>query len=186
MALSAKEMGEAIIRNLPEKTGRSLEEWIAAIPGTLGTDRKVVVAWLKKEHGLGHYQAVTIYERFMNRDEYADEGAIEAELFGDSTSALFQGYRGVRDEILALGEDVESIACRTYIPFRRRRQFAVVAPHKGNLRVGFAIDATIEGLEPAKGMGGSDRITWYVEIKPGANLPDPAREALKLAYDQNG
>lgn len=29
MALGPKQMGEAIIRNLKEKTGKSIEEWIA-------------------------------------------------------------------------------------------------------------------------------------------------------------
>ena len=188
MALSAKEMGEAIIRNLREKTGKTLEEWIAAIPAELGTDKKRVIAWLKGEQGLGHYQAVTVWERFMNHDAYADENAIVAHLFGERESALFQGYADARELILSLGEDITNIPCRTYIPFKRRRQFAIVTPHKGKLRLGFALEGgeIPAGLEVAKGMGGSERITYYVEYEPGSDIPKEARKALKLAYDQNG
>lgn len=41
MALSAAQMQEAVIKNLPEKTGKSLEEWIA-IAKTFSLSKKVM------------------------------------------------------------------------------------------------------------------------------------------------
>ncbi len=188
MALSAKEMGEAIVRNLPEKTGKNLDEWIASIPSDMGTDKKRVIGWLKESAGLGHYQAVTIWERFVNRDEYADEQAIERRLFGSEDTVLHNSYRKLREHILALGGDVTSIACRTYIPFKRRRQFAVLAPHKSNLRVGLALAGADPpmGLLPAKGLGGSERITHHVDVPVDDALPEHLLAALRLAYSRNG
>ncbi|MCG8478414.1 MAG: DUF4287 domain-containing protein [Spirochaetales bacterium] len=188
MALSAKEMGEAIIRNLPEKTGKTVEEWIASIPRDLGTDKKRIITWLKESAGLGHHQAVTVWERFANRDEYGDLKAIERRLFGAEDTALYARYRELREHILGLGEDVVSIACRTYIPFKRRRQFAVLAPHKSNLRIGVAsagVDPPEEFL-PAKGLGGSDRITHYADLPLRGDLPQYVPAAVRLAYGRNG
>jgi len=43
-------------RNLQSKTGRSVEEWIAALQAADLPDRAAQTAWLKGE-GLGHFQA---------------------------------------------------------------------------------------------------------------------------------
>ena len=46
-----------MIANLPEKTGRTLAQWIRIVARSpVATDAERV-AWLKKEHGLGHFQA---------------------------------------------------------------------------------------------------------------------------------
>lgn len=191
MALSAREMGEAIIRNMKEKTGRSLEEWLAMIPPEMAGDKQRVVAWLKDTHGVGHYQAVTVFERSQGTSEYDDRAGIEAKLFGTTGEALAGGYRALEQEIMGLGTDVASIACRTYIPFKRRRQFAVIAPRGDILRLGLALgdEPFSPPFETAKGLGGSDRITHAVAIRPeetGAALPATVRDALRRAYETNG
>lgn len=48
---------QGMIANLPEKTGKTLAQWIriaAKAPVASDADR---AAWLEKEHGLGHFQA---------------------------------------------------------------------------------------------------------------------------------
>lgn len=191
MALSAREMGEAIIRNMKEKTGRSLEEWLHVIPQDIKGDKKKVVSWLKTEHGVGHFQAVTIFEDSQGTSVYKDRAAIEENLFGKPTERLANAYRALEKQIMSLGGDVESIACRTYIPFRRKRQFAVLAPHRGAIRLGLALgDAPVQPpFATAKALGGSDRITHMVELDPEgdySNLADDIRAALVRAYDLNG
>ena len=58
MASAAHEKKVAgMIANLPEKTGKTLAQWVriaSRCPGATDAER---VAWLKKEHGLGHFQA---------------------------------------------------------------------------------------------------------------------------------
>lgn len=189
MALSAREMGEAIIRNMKEKTGRSLGDWIEAIPGEIAGDRRRVVSWLKEEHGLGHFQAVTVYESSQGKSEYDDRAGIEKKLFGRADAALARIYRTLEQEIISLGADVESIACRTYIPFRRKRQFAVLAPHRGALRLGLALgqEPLEPPFEPAKALGGSDRITHSVTLDPAAaGVTEEIKSAIRRAYEING
>ncbi len=48
---------QGMIANLPEKTGKTLAQWIRIVARSpVATDAERAV-WLKKEHGLGHFQA---------------------------------------------------------------------------------------------------------------------------------
>ena len=51
---------KGMIANLPEKTGKTLAQWIrvlAACPAATHPTDSERAAWLKSEHGLGHFQA---------------------------------------------------------------------------------------------------------------------------------
>jgi len=48
---------QGMIANLPEKTGKTLAQWIRVVTKSpCETDAERTV-WLKKEHELGHFQA---------------------------------------------------------------------------------------------------------------------------------
>src|SRR4051794_28621164 len=84
MSRSPKEMGEAIARNLPEKTGRTFAQWVAIAKKSGLTGKRELVAWLKSEHQIGHVTAVFIAAEAMGKsigDTYADEGALLENLF---------------------------------------------------------------------------------------------------------
>lgn len=65
MGLSPEEMDAAIIRNLPEKTGKSMNEWLEVLQESSLTEKKELKAHLKDVHGVGHFQAQTIVKRFL-------------------------------------------------------------------------------------------------------------------------
>ena len=63
MPRTPSDMRGAIIRNLPEKTGRSIEEWADVLRGGAPAGaRKERIAWLQEQHGLGHGQASMIVD----------------------------------------------------------------------------------------------------------------------------
>src|SRR5579859_18835 len=51
------------IARLPEKTGKSLEQWVALTKKSGPKDIAARRDWLKKEHGMGTYSAGWIAER---------------------------------------------------------------------------------------------------------------------------
>jgi len=57
MALSAAQMQEAVINNLPEKTGKTLDEWISIAKGFSLSKKNYILKKLKSEYSLGHVQA---------------------------------------------------------------------------------------------------------------------------------
>ena len=54
MPKSPEEMTKTMIANLPEKTGKSLPEWLAIVGKSKLDKHGRIVTFLKKEHGVGH------------------------------------------------------------------------------------------------------------------------------------
>ena len=67
MGLSPSEMQEAIIKNLPSKTGKTLEEWLPVLDKIKASSDKEYMTILKKDFGLGHFQAQIILKRFKSK-----------------------------------------------------------------------------------------------------------------------
>ena len=63
--MKPKEMEEAIIRNLAEKTGRSLEEWFGVLDKADLTEKNELREHLKKIESVGHFQAQTIVKFYL-------------------------------------------------------------------------------------------------------------------------
>ncbi len=54
-------------RTLAEKTGRSLDDWVALLARDGPAGHRDGVAWLKETHGLGHFQARLIADERTRR-----------------------------------------------------------------------------------------------------------------------
>lgn len=63
MGLSPSEMQEAIIKNLRDKTGKTLEQWLSEIKKLEVKDDKELFKILKTTYGLGHFQAQVIIKK---------------------------------------------------------------------------------------------------------------------------
>jgi hypothetical protein len=68
MGLSPQEMNDAIVRNLKDKTGKTLEQWLETVQESSLGDKKEIVPFLKEVHGLGHFQAQTIFKYFKTSE----------------------------------------------------------------------------------------------------------------------
>ena len=64
--MTPEEMQKAIIKNLPEKTGKSLEEWLEIVKSIDSANQKDLIQKLKTECGLGHFQAQVICQHFFS------------------------------------------------------------------------------------------------------------------------
>ena len=67
MGLSPKEMENAIIKNLPEKTGKSMDEWLSVLLEENLSNKKEMKVFLKEKYKVGHFQAQTIVKFFMEQ-----------------------------------------------------------------------------------------------------------------------
>lgn len=183
MALSAAEMQEAVIRNLPEKTGKSLEEWVRIARSIPVSKPSELVKKLKSDHGLGHVQAQTIVWRLNGETPYVETAGYEEGIF--RSEGNLERYQVLKTTLLALGADVKAKPCKTYIPFYRNRQFAILTERKGALILGLALpEGDYPDLLPAEKIGGSDRITRFWVVRDGA-LPAAVSTCLMEAYHQN-
>jgi hypothetical protein len=182
------------IAELPEKTGRSLEEWIDLVkqegPATEAERRE----WLKKKHGLGTNGAWWIAERAEGKggedsdpEAYlrAAEAYVEAMFSGKKA-----GLRPIYDKLLKLGlslaKDVKACPCKTIVPLYRNHVFAQIKPTT-NARVdlGFALGnrKTPKRLINTGGYEKGDRITHRVEITQVSDIDEEVKRWLKTAYE---
>ena len=185
MALGPKEMAAKIIQNLPKKTGKSLEEWLEIVTHSGETDKKSVMNLLKGEHGLGHFQAQTVFMEFIGERPYEDTEQLITQLFPSSPAR--DQYESIAQQLQQLGEDVRIQPCRTYIPFYRSRQFALLSPTRsGGMRLGMNLPADFSeaGFLPSTS-GTSERINFDIHIETGESLNSTILSALQLAYKIN-
>ena len=187
-------MVQTAIAKLPEKTGRSLEEWVAFIrkSGPAGEVRRR--AWLKKEHQLGTNYARWLAERAEGKggedgdpDRYleAAEGYVQ-DLFSGSKEPLRPAYHALLTLGLSLGKDVKACPCKTCVPLYRKHVIAQIKPStRTRIDFGLALGGTKapKRLIDTGGFKKGDRITHRIAITAPGDIDGEVTRLLKKAYD---
>ncbi len=185
MGLSPQEMGDAIVRNLKAKTGRTLEEWLIEIKEITYHDKKEFVAYLKHHYGLGHFQAQTIFQASIKGDAKSLRTYDEKSLFNSSTA--LELYTATRQSIERISTDIICKPCKTYIPFYVKHKFAQIKPTRGD-------DISVEVYLP-KGSDSSktkpiikqkDKMTHSIIIKKTSQIDAGFIEIIEAAIRQSG
>src|SRR5580693_3128750 len=188
-------MTQAIITAMKEKTGRSLEEWLAVVANDGPSTEKERVAWLKAKHGLGTNYAGCIAESSVGKGElFTAEGYLR--LAGQYVEGLFAGpkaaLRPVYDALLAaglqLGKDVRVCPCKTFVPLYRDHVFAQIKPTtRTRIDLGLALKnaKTPKRLIDTGGFAKKDRVTRRIEISSVEDIDEEVRRWMKAAYDMD-
>jgi hypothetical protein len=185
------------IRELPEKTGRSLEEWIALTKKSGPASEKERREWLKKEHKLGTNSASWIAERVEGKGTEEDSPEAYLQAADEYVEAMFSGPRaGLRplyEQLLELcfsvGKDVKACPGKTIVPLYRNHVFAQIKPATNTrIDLGLALGnmKTPKRLIDTGGYEKKDRITRRIEVGSKADIDDELKKWLKTAYDMDG
>jgi len=67
MGLSPKEMEAAIIKNLRDNTGKSIDEWLKVLSEENFSNKKEMKLCLKEKYKIGHFQAQTIVKLYLEK-----------------------------------------------------------------------------------------------------------------------
>jgi hypothetical protein len=179
-------MEEKVIAGLKEKTGRSLEEWVALMAKSGPKGEKDRAAWLKAEFGLGTITAMFVAGRAARGAvEYDPDGLVD-KMFAGKKAALRPIYETLLEAGYALGGDVTATRCSTMVPLRRKYVFAQLKPTTNTrLDLGLAL-----GALPAQGRlidtGGyekKDRITHRIGISSLDEIDAEVMDWLRRAYE---
>ena len=71
MPSSPEEMAAAMIANMKDKTGKTLDQWLAVAKKTGGEKHGQVVKSLKSDHGLTHGYANLVAHKLLRSDAAA-------------------------------------------------------------------------------------------------------------------
>jgi hypothetical protein len=178
---------EAGLRLIKERTGKTLEEWIAHVKRNGPAEPKARLAWLKKQ-GLTMNYAGWVASRASGtggRENYDPERLVDA-MFAGPKVALRPIYEKLLNLGLSIAEDVKACPCSTIVPLYRNHVFAQIKPPTNTrIDMGFALG----GMKPSGklidtgGFAKKDRITHRIPIVSLAEIDDEVRKWLKKAYE---
>jgi hypothetical protein len=186
------------VATLKEKTGRSLEEWIALVKKEGPAEEAKRREWLKSRHKLGTNAAWWIAERAAGRGgEDSDPEAylrtavewVEAQYAGKK-QPLRPLYDRLLKMALALGGDVRACPCKTIVPLYRTHVFAELKPAT-NTRVDLSLAlGKFKGKLPQRlidtgGAKKGNRLTHRIAISTAADIDAEVQRWLRTAYELN-
>lgn len=118
-----------MIKNLKEKTGKSLEDWVELVKKENFEKHSQIVKFLKSEHAFTHGYANLV----ALKSREADAGSVEEK--DDLIKAQYTGkehfiplYEKLVNGIEKFGKDVVFAPKKKYVSVRRKKQFAMLTP----------------------------------------------------------
>ena len=116
---------KATIDNMPEKTGKSLEEWKKVLNSKSFGKHSEAVKYLKTEHGVTHGFANTIVTLSREKNE-APEDLVKNQYQGKED--LIKIYNALIVVVKEFGNDVIVTPKKGSVSILRKRQFALIKP----------------------------------------------------------
>lgn len=169
-------------RNLLEKTGKTIEAWIALARTSGKAKHGELVKWLKAEHGLTHGYAARVAQRTLTAQAGGGDALVDAQYAGKRA-----GLRPIHDALVAaakkLGKDVEIAPKKTGVSLRRSKQFALIQPAT-NTRVDLGLQ--LKGIA----VGGrteawpNPMCTHRVRLEAASEIDKEVLALLKQAYSK--
>lgn len=178
-----------MIKNLKEKTGKSMDEWVVLAKSTGATAHGKIVAALKLEHGLTHGYANLIAHTALQSaaTHLADQGT---DLVADQYKGPKAALRPIYDELAAaigkFGADVEFSPKKGYVSLRRSKQFAILQPSTATrLDVGINLKDTppTPRLEPSGSFNAM--VSHRVRVEKLEEVDAELIAWLQAAYSQS-
>ncbi len=130
MPQSPDEMAAAMVANMNEKTGRSIDEWVVELKGWEDRKHGEVVKHLKTEYGITHGYATMITHIFRDGPNvFRSDGD---ELVDKQYAGPKEGLRPIYEELISkvggFGNDLEVRPKQAYVSLRRNKQFGTIKP----------------------------------------------------------
>jgi predicted transport protein len=116
---------QTMINNMPEKTGRSLEEWKKLLKTKSFAKHTDAVKFLKQEYGITHGFANTIVT--LSKEENTTPADLVAAQYKGKEN-LFPIYEKLLETVKAFGIEVTITPKKTSVSLIRKRQFALIKP----------------------------------------------------------
>lgn len=116
---------QTMIQNMPEKTGKSLDEWKKILKAKAFAKHSEGVKFLKSEHGVTHGFANTIVT-LSKGDNNSDDDLVTNQYKGKES--LFPIYEKLLPIVNGFGNDVTVTPKKTSVSVIRKRQFVLIKP----------------------------------------------------------
>ena len=174
---------QTMIANMPEKTGKSLDQWKALLKEKAFAKHSEAVKYLKSEHSVTHGFANTIVT-LSKREDSSSEDLVGNQYKGKET--LFPIYQKLIAFVKTLGEDVKLTPKKGSVSVIRKRQFLLIKPAtKSRIDLGFKLkdQPTTDRLENSGPFG--SMCTHRVQLTEASEVDDELKAWIKEAYEKS-
>jgi hypothetical protein len=188
MTKTAAQAETDLIAQFKEKTGKTLDQWLAIAKKSGAEKHGALVAQLKSDHALTHgYANMVALKHFKTDAGSLAEGGMDlvaAQYAGEKT-ALKPVYDALVKAIDAFGTDLEFAPKKAYVSVRRSKQFAIIQPStKSRLDLGI----NLKGVAPAGRLEASGSfnamVSHRVRLEKATDVDKEVKAWLKSAYEQ--
>lgn len=176
---------QSMVDNMPEKTGKPLQEWLKILGQRQFQKHSEAVSFLKEKHGVSHGYANTIVHLSKHSEDQNESELLEQQYQGKKNLRLI--YNKLIEHIQSFGNDIEIAPKKSYVSIRRKKQFALIQPStKSRLDLGL----TLKQREPQGKLEASGSFsamcTHRIRIEETEDITDQVIEWLQKAYTQAG
>lgn len=171
---------QTMIDNMPEKTGKSLEEWFEVLKANSFSKHSEAVKFLKTEHQVTHGFANTIVA-LSKKEDAGEDDLVAAQYQGKER--LLPIYKALISFVETLGEDVTFTPKKGSVSIIRKRQFILIKPAtKSRIDLGFKLKdvPTTERLENSGPFG--TMCTHRVRLFDVSEVDTELKDWIQQAY----
>ncbi|CAL2081443.1 DUF4287 domain-containing protein [Tenacibaculum sp. 190524A05c] len=174
---------QTMIDNMPEKTGKSLNEWKAILKEKAFTKHSEGVKYLKTEHNVTHGFANTIVTLSKEENTTPDD-LVSIQYKGKEV--LFPIYEKLIEFVKTLGDDVTITPKKGSVSIIRKRQFVLIKPAtKTRIDLGFKLKdkPTTDRLENSGPFG--TMCTHRVKLSTISEIDEELKNWILEAYSKS-
>ncbi|KON30347.1 phosphoribosylformylglycinamidine synthase [miscellaneous Crenarchaeota group-1 archaeon SG8-32-1] len=171
---------QTMIDNMPEKTGKSLEQWKALLAKKSFSKHSESVNFLKKEYGVTHGFANTIVQLSKTDNENSDD-LLTNQYKGKEN--LLPIYKALISVVKSFGKDVTITPKKGSVSVIRKKQFTLIKPAtKTRIDLGLKLKdkPTTKRLQNSGPFG--TMCTHRVQISKVEEIDSELKKWLKEAY----
>ena len=175
----------SMLRNLEDKTGKSLAQWVNVAKKSGLEKHGKLVTHLKTDHGLTHGYANLIARELLIGDKEPTD--LVATQYSGAKAELKPIYDALVKAVQSFGKDVEIAPQKAYVSLRRKTQFGLIQPStKTRIDVGIKLKGVkATGCLEESGTF-SNMVTHRVRIEDRKSVNAELRRWLKQAYEAAG
>jgi len=175
---------QTMIDNMPEKTGKSIEQWKALLAKKSFPKYSESVNFLKKEYGVTHGYANTIVQLSKNDNENPDD-LLTNQYKGKEN--LLPIYKALISVVKTFGKDVTITPKKGSVSVIRKKQFTLIKPAtKTRIDLGLKLKGkpTTKRLQNSGPFG--TMCTHRVQLSKVEEVDSELKKWLKEAYIKAG
>ena len=182
MAKSPQELAQTMIDNMPEKTGKSLQDWQGVVAASGAVKHGEIMKLLKGTHGVTHGFANLIAQKCIGNLDTSEEDLVDGQYKGKE--ALKPIHDAIVAHVMTYGAELEIAPKKTSVSLRRKKQFALIQPST-KTRIDLGIN--LKGVEPQgrleamKGM-----CTHKIKLSSLEDFDAETKDWLQQAFERAG